>query len=100
VNEVNCFSPCVKDDSIIVRGTAETDAKRAFARCHAEEGYCKANHTTYFEIGSSEDECVVADDDLGIRCEKGEELMPGMMFIRNTFETSIAIDMQCTCIFS
>ncbi|XP_060582449.1 uncharacterized protein LOC132738859 isoform X2 [Ruditapes philippinarum] len=76
VNGVNCFSPCVKDDSIIVRATTETDGKRALARCHAEEGYCNANRTTYFEIGSSEDECVVADDDLGIRCEKGEELMP------------------------
>jgi hypothetical protein len=85
VNEVNCFSPCVKDDSIIVRATAETGGKGALARCHAEKGYCNANRKTYFEIGSSEDECVVADETLGIRCEMGEVLMIGMTFIKTSF---------------
>ncbi|XP_060602534.1 uncharacterized protein LOC132755658 [Ruditapes philippinarum] len=76
MNSVNCFSPCEKDDSIIARATAGTDGKRALARCHAEEGYCNEKCITYFQIGSSEDECVVADDDLGIRCDITEDLMP------------------------
>ncbi|XP_053388355.1 uncharacterized protein LOC128551499 isoform X2 [Mercenaria mercenaria] len=81
-NRRNAFTPCVKDESIIiVRNT--TNQVPALLRCNTQKNYCNSHGAILFELASDDDSCVDAKYDLKIKCSPTEELMPNCICAPN-----------------
>ncbi|XP_060560355.1 uncharacterized protein LOC132720277 [Ruditapes philippinarum] len=71
----NCFTKCEKDESVVIIQNATND-RPALARCNSHKNYCNGYNISLFELGYSEDYCLLAMRDLKIKCDKEEELLP------------------------
>jgi hypothetical protein len=85
----NCFTKCEKDESVVIIQNATND-RPALARCNSHKNYCNGYNISHFELGSSDDYCLLAMRDLHIKCDKEEELLPSKLLFIEEIKNKIS----------